>query len=148
MAVQHPGLPEIGGHFSEKKKRLRQRSWPSRASRKSQGLHGSTFPPPPPDAKVNVTVNLTQGAWGWGWKCWPWIAQPQWFGTMKLVPNVGNTSWHHKVGINNWYSNFGCNSWCRKLGTTIRYSGYRNYNHPHGLQRGVNPGCQTGCKGG
>ena len=28
------------------------------------------------------------------------------------------------------------------------YSGYRNYIHPHGLQRGVDPGCQTGCKGG
>ena len=69
--VGHPGLSEIGGHFSEKKKRPRQRSWPSRASRKSQGLQGSTFPPPPPGAKVNVTVNLTQGAWGWGWKCWP-----------------------------------------------------------------------------
>ena len=28
------------------------------------------------------------------------------------------------------------------------YSGYRNYIHPNGLQRGVDPGCQTGCKGG
>ena len=23
-----------------------------------------------------------------------------------------------------------------------------NYNHTHGLQRGMDPGCQTGCKGG
>merc|ERR1711965_730623 len=31
---------------------------------------------------------------------------------------------------------------------TYPYSGYRNYIHPHGLQRGGDPGCQTGCKGG